>query len=369
MAVQPQQGPTGYPRQWAPKGAPPPDVEPNVEALALAVDAYLARCLTRSSPSWSHGSATAQQQQPSQYGQQQQPAVASSSAGSDARDHTAARLLGAGHRDPGSRRQGPRNPHNILDGAHLLATASPVSDPMHTIVAASVAGTLTADTLDELVDAAAHTQAINTYVGELRQRSERLFVAGVPQGATQHGACDELLGTLRPIWDEHAAAVAEARSLLGSAESSAEHILAVAEPGAGRSAGNNCPDTSPSSNASAQSHGNSARDSATSRSSPSAAHAETTSSKTRRSGAPTAASTPTAPRSGGRAPAARVPCPTCRCASHLDSGTRDGTASSPAASGKPSTAGRRGGWIDEDGKIHEYPPPANPYTDGDATVG
>ena len=42
MAVQPQQGPTGYPRQWAPKGSPPPDVEPNFEALALAVDAFLA---------------------------------------------------------------------------------------------------------------------------------------------------------------------------------------------------------------------------------------------------------------------------------------------------------------------------------------
>ena len=41
MAVQPQQGPTGYPRQWAPKGAPPPDTETNVEALALAIDAYL----------------------------------------------------------------------------------------------------------------------------------------------------------------------------------------------------------------------------------------------------------------------------------------------------------------------------------------
>lgn len=35
------QGPTGYPSSWRPAGAPPPDVEPNVEALALAVDAYL----------------------------------------------------------------------------------------------------------------------------------------------------------------------------------------------------------------------------------------------------------------------------------------------------------------------------------------
>ena len=121
---------------------------------------------------------------------------------------------------------------NILDGAHLLDTARPVSDPMHTIVAASVAGTLTADTLGELVEAAAHTQAINTYVGELRQRSERPYVQAFHKTLRNGGACDELLSSLRPIWDEHAAAIAEARALLGSSESSIEHMLASAGPGA-----------------------------------------------------------------------------------------------------------------------------------------
>ena len=41
MAVAAQQGPTAYPREWAPPGAPPPDVEPNVEAVVLAIDQYL----------------------------------------------------------------------------------------------------------------------------------------------------------------------------------------------------------------------------------------------------------------------------------------------------------------------------------------
>jgi hypothetical protein len=36
------QGPTGYPSGWRPAGAPPPDEPPNVEALALAIDAYVA---------------------------------------------------------------------------------------------------------------------------------------------------------------------------------------------------------------------------------------------------------------------------------------------------------------------------------------
>ena len=35
-------GPTDYPSAWRPAGAPPPDTPVNVEALALAVDAYIA---------------------------------------------------------------------------------------------------------------------------------------------------------------------------------------------------------------------------------------------------------------------------------------------------------------------------------------
>ena len=34
-------GPTAYPSNWRPAGAPPPDEPVNVEALALATDAYL----------------------------------------------------------------------------------------------------------------------------------------------------------------------------------------------------------------------------------------------------------------------------------------------------------------------------------------
>ena len=120
---------------------------------------------------------------------------------------------------------------NILDGAHLLATARPVSDPARDIVAASVDGTLTAATLDELITVAAHAQVVNAYLGELRQRSEGLFVKEFHK-ALRNGAADELLDSLRPSWDEHAAGIAAARALLGSSESTAEHVLASAEPGA-----------------------------------------------------------------------------------------------------------------------------------------
>ena len=126
--------------------------------------------------------------------------------------------------------EAPESLTNILAGASLLEAHSAVSDPARAIVAASVDGTLTAEKLDGLITEAAHTQMVDTYLGELRQRSERMFVEQFHK-ALRNGACDELLGTLRPIWDEHAAAVAEARSLGLNAESSIEHILESAEPG------------------------------------------------------------------------------------------------------------------------------------------
>jgi hypothetical protein len=35
-------GPTAYPANWRPAGAPLPDVPPNTEALAMCIDAYIA---------------------------------------------------------------------------------------------------------------------------------------------------------------------------------------------------------------------------------------------------------------------------------------------------------------------------------------
>ena len=118
---------------------------------------------------------------------------------------------------------------SILAGANLLVTRPAPSDPARVIVKAAAAGALTAEKLDELITEAARTQVVNAYLGELRQRSERLFVEQFHQ-ALADGACDELLNSLRPIWDENAAAVGEARSMI-NAESSAEHILESGQPG------------------------------------------------------------------------------------------------------------------------------------------
>ena len=64
------QGPTGYPNQWRPKGAPPPDEPPNVEAIMLAIDAYLSALSDEEFAALVERVRNGQQQQ---YGQQQQP--------------------------------------------------------------------------------------------------------------------------------------------------------------------------------------------------------------------------------------------------------------------------------------------------------
>jgi hypothetical protein len=72
------QGPTAYPSGWRPKGAPPPDEPVNLEALALAIDAYLAALSDAEFAALAarvRGNGQQQQygQQQPQYGQQQTP--------------------------------------------------------------------------------------------------------------------------------------------------------------------------------------------------------------------------------------------------------------------------------------------------------
>ena len=74
-----------------------------------------------------------------------------------------------------------------------------------TIVDAAADGTLTADRITDLIAEAARAQSIATYTGELRQRTERLFV-GAFYEALQDGAADEILDSLRPAFDTAAEA-------------------------------------------------------------------------------------------------------------------------------------------------------------------
>ena len=99
-----------------------------------------------------------------------------------------------------------------------------------TIVDAAADGTLTADRITHLIAEAARAQSIATYTGELRQRTERLFV-GAFYEALQDGAADEILDSLRPAFDTAAEAIAQARDLI-PVETPAEMFLHSAKPAA-----------------------------------------------------------------------------------------------------------------------------------------
>ena len=95
---------------------------------------------------------------------------------------------------------------------------------------AAADGILTADRITDLIAEDARAQSIATYLGDLKWRAERLFVAAFHQ-AIDDGAADEILDSLRPQFHEAAEAIAAAKTLGINTESTAEHILATAEPG------------------------------------------------------------------------------------------------------------------------------------------
>ena len=122
----------------------------------------------------------------------------------------------------------PKTLAGILSGAALLnAHSGAATDPARHIVEAAAAGELTADKLDKMLAEAAQQQQQITYRAELRRNSEHHFV-GVFHRALEAGAADAILDSLRPAFERHAQAVAEARTLIppGSIDS----FLASATP-------------------------------------------------------------------------------------------------------------------------------------------
>ena len=95
-------------------------------------------------------------------------------------------------------------------------------------MAAAVAGQLDEKRLAELVAEAAHAQLVNTYRGELRTRSERLFVNAFHAALVKDGAADQLLDSLRDRFQEVAEAITEARTLIPTNQP-AEAFLRTAE--------------------------------------------------------------------------------------------------------------------------------------------
>ena len=116
---------------------------------------------------------------------------------------------------------------NLLGGATLLNEPVPVQSSILAIVAASRDG-LTQDRLNGSVAQAAVAQSNAAQRGELRNNSERQFVAEF-HTVLAEGAADEVLDSLRPAFDKAAEAIASARSLI-PADTGAEAFLHSAKP-------------------------------------------------------------------------------------------------------------------------------------------
>jgi hypothetical protein len=90
-------------------------------------------------------------------------------------------------------------------------------------------GSLTAAKLAKLLPAAATARMVGQYRQELARDSEHILV-GQWHRELAAGGAGQILDSLRPQFDKHAAAIAHARSLF-TAESTPEHVLASGEPG------------------------------------------------------------------------------------------------------------------------------------------
>jgi hypothetical protein len=124
----------------------------------------------------------------------------------------------------------PKPLTNILAAADLLARSAAPSDPAGRIVEAPVAGTLTEKRLDAMLAEYATTQLASSTRGELRQRSERMFTEAFHR-ALADGA-DQLLTSLRPVFDEHAEAIAQARNLIPADQPAEQFLRSGAKPAA-----------------------------------------------------------------------------------------------------------------------------------------
>jgi hypothetical protein len=117
---------------------------------------------------------------------------------------------------------------NLLSSWELLSAPAAAQRPETDVLTCALDGTLTAKKLAELAPAAATADLVNGYLRRLADSSAHVLL-GEWHRQIKAGAADEILDSLRPNFDKHAAAIAKARSLF-DAESTAEQVLANGEP-------------------------------------------------------------------------------------------------------------------------------------------
>jgi hypothetical protein len=118
---------------------------------------------------------------------------------------------------------------HLLRAYQLLVAPAATQRPETDLLTHALDGTLDQKMLDRLLPVAATAAMANTYRQELARSAEHTLVGELHRQLAGGGA-DEVLDSLRPSFDKHAEAIAAARSLF-NAESTPEDVLASAEPG------------------------------------------------------------------------------------------------------------------------------------------
>jgi hypothetical protein len=116
----------------------------------------------------------------------------------------------------------------LLQAHELLSSPAATQRPEDAILDAVLDGSLTAEKLAQLAPAAASAAATASYLKTLARDSEHVLL-GEWHRQINAGSADEVLTSLRKRFDEHAKAIAHARTLIDP-ESNAEQILASGQP-------------------------------------------------------------------------------------------------------------------------------------------
>jgi hypothetical protein len=116
----------------------------------------------------------------------------------------------------------------LLSSWEVLSSPARSGKPEEAILTAALDGKLTAEKLAELAPVAASAAATASYLRGLADSSAHVLL-GEWHRQVKAGGADQILDSLRKNFDAHAKAIEHARSLI-SAESSAEHVIESGEP-------------------------------------------------------------------------------------------------------------------------------------------
>ena len=120
----------------------------------------------------------------------------------------------------------PNSLGHLLRGYEVLTAPASQEDPGNAILDAAAAGDLDEKLLAKLLPAASAAEAANQFRQALASRAERMRSRWYR--LLKDGAADEVLTSLRPAFNRHAAAIAKAKSAGINSESTLEHIVASA---------------------------------------------------------------------------------------------------------------------------------------------